>query len=166
MTLDVTFRVYKGVNGTQSTTKTVACENITWEIDNKGLILTPATFRILEDVLVNEKLPAFIVWFGKCVEIITFELRFDTDTDYKDFRSFVKTSSFFTHSHAGDDVAKGRFTEFYWGESGDPFYTGQNNQDQLDEYRGMFLKSNCSKDVKGGFWRGTVSFAIGVVVSL
>ena len=124
------------------------------------MVLTPATFRILEDVLGSEKLPAFIVWFGKCSETITFDLRFDDDDAYKEFRALVKTGVFYT-THTSSE-----YFEFYWGTSGDAFYSGQNDQDQLTQYKGIITKTDIRKDVKGGFWRGTATFVIGIVISL
>ena len=111
-------------------------------------------------MLGNEKIPAFIIWFGKCVETVTFDLRFDSDTAFKAFRKVVKNDSFFLMRGSSE------FLEFYWGGAGDPFYTGQNDVDNMDYYAGAIAKTSFSKDVKGGFWRGTATFLLGEIISL
>lgn len=146
MTYDVRFK-------TGATEILVAAEKITWGLDNKLLILTPASFRVLEEI--TGKIPNFIVWFGKGIDTITFHVLFADDTVWAEFRNYAKATQFY-------DASTTVFPEVYWGPAGGPFYTGQNLDDNMaGQYRFIITKVDVDKDVKGSFWRGTVSGVIG-----
>lgn len=135
---------------------TVQCERIAHKYVPAITVLSPATFRVLEDVFGAGKMGTMLVNWGKCVHTFSFDLYFANDEDYEYFIYYIDVLAY------GDTMSEGDL-EVYWGEAGDAFYTGEQRWGKLmgSQYMGYFLTGNFEKNVKGGFWRGSIDFVLG-----
>ena len=139
----------------------------TWNINYGSFTFSPAVLRILGDLFPNtvdskaNTLPTFIIYFGKYVESVTFDVNFEDDTSWHTFRNFASEVAYFESGTTNK-------LQFYWGASGDPFYSGANDCGDAGgilsgNYQGMFGKINVTRTWPKPNWEGTITFLIGYV---
>lgn len=143
---------------------TVDMESYTWQMNFGSITFNAAVLRLMGDLFAGDdseaqSLPTFVIYFGKFVEAVTFEVVFASDTKFHEFRKFAAQSQYF-ESTDSDPL------QCYWGGSGDPFYTGENNVANLTKYQGMFSKINITRKVPAPNPKGTITFQIGKVIQL
>ena len=144
------------IDGTDNYTLQV--EEADWDISYGISSFSPAVLRVLGTVFGGETIPNFIIYFGKFSETVTFSVSFASDTEWKAFRKFATQTAYFNTNLSSKPL------QFYWGGSGDPFYTGENDVAQLDNYEGLISKIKVSRKFPGKNWRGIVQFKIGEVI--
>lgn len=160
MAEELTFYVDSGAGQSVS----MNMEEVTWMANYGVSSFTPAVLRVLTDLFAGsdsnpQTIPNLIIYFGKFTETVTFTVSLDNDVDFKDFRKFATQTAYV-------DTSSTNKLQFYWGGTGDPFYTGQNNVANMTNYSGYFQSISITRRWPETRWRGTVKFLIGEVIQL
>jgi hypothetical protein len=144
---------------------TMNMEEVTWNTQFGSSSFSPAVLRVLGDLFAGsngeaQTLPTLIIYFGKFTESVTFTVTIDSDSDFWDFRYFATQKAYFNSDRSTNPL------EFYWGGSGDSFYTGENDVANLTKYEGMFQSFVMTRRIPETKWKGTIKFAVGKVIQL
>lgn len=151
MTEEVTLKS----TGTGATSITLNVKSIKWNMAANAHRFSPATIAILGDVTGDKKFGNFVVYFGKQQEDLTLSVQFDTDTDWKAFRTWLGKTAYFDSNTTGSKTKT--LIEIYWGKAGDPFYTGQEDLYPTSGKFKVFISSvNVEREFPHAYWTGDI----------
>ena len=89
-------------------------------------------------------------------DLVTISVQFDTDTEWKAFRTWLAKTTYYDTNSSGSKTKA--LIEFYWGGLGDPFYTGTDDvyTGQQGKYKAFISSVNVERVFPQAYWEGDI----------